>query len=629
MSIQIAWPICNLPSGDYAAVANSVCLGRPFRQPLNLPDANNFVDGLELWLRADTTVMSLYACFNGFLSFYPSTGNRPALLRLSPHPTNTQFRKLNTVEPVLVDLVYANVDIDAVKAALKKLIEEAYKTATKEKEEKWHPVMRGFYWGEKKLKLAIDATKETEHSALIQNVVTHFLEHSASLPPPPSKKQKRINTTYLPLLPGDIIGEAATAFSDLAPPNLCDVGAAPRQLILKVEERGEQVRNPLYDLWSWLNRSDGKNSLIKLQAPHQIGTPNPHPIAQVTNLSLNTPKPPARVETTANTRPVPMLELADYHSYGNSQVEWHLNDDGLIETRLRDGETGALPNLDDQNAQNFVKKIWENAEWHKFIIAVSNAFQIPIELIVAFVAKEAALETKAVRFEAVQDTRKKGKGRLEIDQLIIGKQPYDSLVDRYKKIFPTGNHKTINGAWNPNEIAIEKNGETLTWGEIEQLLRISKYFRTRISPGLMQTLISVAIESTGWVSNNFKDIQNTFPVSPAPANWWDYFGVEKPPAEPEKYLSEWLLNPKHSILAGAAHIRKQHNNQPIENFWDPPKVAAAYNAGSIMGTEAKSTWGLNYNRDYMIIFGSAYNAAVDHINTHPDLDPAPSVRLRR
>lgn len=621
MSIQIAWPICNRPAGDYAVVANSVCLGRPFRQPLNLPDANNFVDGLELWLRDDDAVMSLHACFNGMLSFHPASKPpelpRPALLKLSPHPSvSAGLRRLGLVEAGMKTVIYANVDQTAVRQALINLITKTYAEAPGQ-QKNWHTVLRDFKWEKKLLKIAMDQTPATQRPAFIEKVVDHFF----------TKSETNTNAR-LTLTCGDIIGKVATAFGEATPPASCNLGAVPLHLIFKIEERGGQVRNPLYDFWTWLNRSSGANPLIELQAPHQIGTPNPHPIAQVTNLSLNIPKPPARAETTPNIRPVPMLKLANYDSYGASRVEWHLNDDGRLETRLRNGETGALPNLDDQDAQKYVKKIWENAEWHKFIVAVSNAFQIPIELIVAFVAKEAGLEAKAVRFEVVQDTRKNGRGRLNIDHSIIGNQPYDTLVDRYKKIFPTGNHKTIKGDWNPNEIAIEKNGEKLTWGEIEQLLRISKYFRTRVSPGLMQTLISVAIESTDWVSYKFKDIQNTFPKYPAPANWWDYFGVDKPPTEPEKYLSEWLLNPKHSILAGAAHIRIQHNDQPIENFWDPPKVAAAYNAGSVKAAD-KSMWGLEYAGDYMVVFGSAYNAAVNHINTHPDLDPAPSVRLRR
>jgi len=624
MSIQIAWPICNRPAGDYAIVANSVCLGRPFRQPLNLPDANNFVDGLELWLRDDDAVMSLHACFNGFLSFYPTESNQPASLKLSPNPnTSKELRRLNIVEPGVQSLIYANVDRTAVREALINLITAAHTAATG-RQETWHTVMR-FRRNNVLLKIAIDRTGVDQRPAFIEQVVDHVLNNSATN-----------SNARLPVAHSDIIGKAATAFGNAAPPANCNLGAAPRYLIFKIEERGGQIRNPLSDLWSWVNRSSGANPLINLQAPHQIGTANPHPLAQVTNLSLNTPKPPARVETAAPLRPVPMLELVNYHHHDNARVEWHLTDEGILEAQLRANQPGAAPNFTPANHTNLIERMW--TEYGTDITDMSNAFQVPIELIMAFLGKETGnLNERAARFEPVDNAERQATRGEPLNN-----PTYQGLAARYMQVIPAGGHSlNVPDPWNANGFIRQTNGTELTWGQMSDLLDLSPYFRTRLSPGLMQTLIETATRTLNWVRVIFNDIQNTLPHDPAPANWWTYFNVVQPPANASGYLNNWLLVPRHSILAGTAYIRSTYNNvEKKETFWDPPKTAAAYNAGNVRDpifenddTPAerlmKRTWGLHYYADYMTRYGSVYNAAVDHINTHPDLDPAPSVRLRR
>ncbi len=78
----------------------------------------------------------------------------------------------------------------------------------------------------------------------------------------------------------------------------------------------------------------------------------------------------------------------------------------------------------------------------------------------------------------------------------------------------------------------------------------------RVSPGLMQTLISTAREAVG--------------------------------AEvTEEIDRSWLLDPDNSIRAGTAYIARQ---KPMTGF-DPPKVACAYNAGGVYRqTGAANRW---------------------------------------
>jgi hypothetical protein len=77
----------------------------------------------------------------------------------------------------------------------------------------------------------------------------------------------------------------------------------------------------------------------------------------------------------------------------------------------------------------------------------------------------------------------------------------------------------------------------------------------KISPGLMQTLISTA----GWMMEN-ENIDETIGRS-------------------------WLLEPDNSIRVGAAYIAHQKE----KTDFDPPRVACAYNAGSVI----KQTGGAN------------------------------------
>ncbi len=106
----------------------------------------------------------------------------------------------------------------------------------------------------------------------------------------------------------------------------------------------------------------------------------------------------------------------------------------------------------------------------------------------------------------------------------------------------------------------------------------------RISAGLMQTLISTARSAMG---------------SPA---------IDR----------QWLLNPANSIMAGTAYIAQQ---KPKTEF-DPPKVAAAYNAGGVYHQTGQSNrWKM---RQYPIGTGEHcdrfvrwFNDAVAVLDNHP------------
>ena len=77
----------------------------------------------------------------------------------------------------------------------------------------------------------------------------------------------------------------------------------------------------------------------------------------------------------------------------------------------------------------------------------------------------------------------------------------------------------------------------------------------RVSPGLMQTLIATARDTLG------------------KRGFGDTGGIDR----------TWLFVPRHSIRAGTSYIREQFDRPGARSTrFDPPKVACAYNAGSLL-----------------------------------------------
>ena len=109
----------------------------------------------------------------------------------------------------------------------------------------------------------------------------------------------------------------------------------------------------------------------------------------------------------------------------------------------------------------------------------------------------------------------------------------------------------------------------------------------RVSPGLMQTLISTAQMMVNW-SGYPKDV------------------VPRPPGK--KVTRSWLLEPQNSIACGVAYIAYQSKRTAL----DPPLVFAAYNAGGVyLQTGASNRW---KTRQYPIGTGSHVDRAVNYFN---------------
>ncbi|GAK52515.1 hypothetical protein U14_03766 [Candidatus Moduliflexus flocculans] len=71
---------------------------------------------------------------------------------------------------------------------------------------------------------------------------------------------------------------------------------------------------------------------------------------------------------------------------------------------------------------------------------------------------------------------------------------------------------------------------------------------------------------------------------------------------------EDLYDPAANINAGAAYIASAY--QVKQHGWDPPKIACAYNAGSVRATKAND-WGMYHHPDHLERWIPAYNGAIE------------------
>ena len=83
---------------------------------------------------------------------------------------------------------------------------------------------------------------------------------------------------------------------------------------------------------------------------------------------------------------------------------------------------------------------------------------------------------------------------------------------------------------------------------------------------------------------------------------------------------EDLYDPASNIDAGAAYIASQY--QVKNHHWDPPKIACAYNAGSIRATRG-NPWGMYHYPGHLDRWIPSYNAAVELTGTTPTAPETP------
>jgi hypothetical protein len=161
--------------------------------------------------------------------------------------------------------------------------------------------------------------------------------------------------------------------------------------------------------------------------------------------------------------------------------------------------------------------------------------------------------------------------------------------------------------WNDgNEVRV---GRGLRWDRLVAIITATN--GERISPGLLQTLISTARETLPFLNA----VDPTFFAS---------LGIPNPPGTAGDFLNDWLLTGAHSVALGVAVLRKQASSR-FPTFFDLPLVGAAYNTGQLDQIN-NNRWGLRYFGDYVETGGPVFNGGV---NLFDGAAPPPVVPITR
>ena len=155
---------------------------------------------------------------------------------------------------------------------------------------------------------------------------------------------------------------------------------------------------------------------------------------------------------------------------------------------------------------------------------------------------------------------------------------YGDVVDKYSKKYTIPREIIV------ATIATESEGKAMAM-RAEPGYVDDRRTPTRISAGLMQTLVSTARKM---------------------------LSIEDPESSHYEVNSEWLLDPDHSIHVGALYIKHQY----LITRYDPPLVAAAYNAGGIYKDESpENKW---HMRCYPLHTGAHITRFVKWFNGYVD-----------
>jgi hypothetical protein len=158
-------------------------------------------------------------------------------------------------------------------------------------------------------------------------------------------------------------------------------------------------------------------------------------------------------------------------------------------------------------------------------------------------------------------------------------------------------------------------GQGLTWA---QVLTINTATRgTRMSPGLMQALVSTAATMIGSINTTMPGIYAlagvTAPDISVPATKWEN-------------LFRWLLDPVQAIVAGTAYMRFYGYNAQRTRF-ELPLVGSAYNSTRLAASSG-SAWGVTGKVTYPNTAARGVDASADFFDGTPAPTPLPSVRFK-
>jgi hypothetical protein len=367
--------------------------------------------------------------------------------------------------------------------------------------------------------------------------------------------------------------------------------------------------------------------------------------------------------------PIPILDpLTIFHDHRvtkpgipQAQIHWRMSPTGLIEAKWF--ATGATLDLTPSaTVAGLPQQVWSRPELATPISLFSRHFHVPAEMLISSLLVEsgsmAGLATNLERMTRLEeyfepDINRTKETWSKADQMMVvvdayprdkqlkssANAEYTNLVARYRQIVPEADVTKrgdqgsglgglrVPSPWN-DATTITSTPGTMTWGELRRLLQISDYFPTRISVGMMQTLLSSAKGLMGTLSAMYPDLAAADPALPAAGPWWAAFGVPQPPADISEFMTSWLIVPRNAILLGAVHYREIFIRSNLDTNYDPPRIVACYASGSIY--DSSGPWGMGIIAGYLENWwAKAYNASVTFFNNNPTISPAALVRLMR
>ena len=601
----------------------NLCIGKDFRQPVDISnDINNenyngnFSQGIEIWLNDADEDRKIFAMFDGILTYTPAANaNEPNVLTLKlEENAKSELKDIpDLLEPMLTTIIYENVDSTKVQSSLISLITTAYTNSNPDDPTggTWHPLLRMLGTDFPYKNIRVQLSEAVNLNSEIQNIVNEFLT----------------NSQPLLIKAGEEIGSAGTPLNGEAPPATCTTLTNPRRVTIITEEYACNRLNPRYYLWKLLKNAfidTGRDRHVNcITSVNRNGNTFGHPLLSSTavpprlainmglteetlrnpNLTTNPnyndntdtlPRVPIRI---ANIDLIlfPVGQLKNFHGYSESQqnsaIEWRINNFGNLnfETQIR--QSPATPNTlferpigvctedatnkidvcpDTTTSHNTkVQTIWNN--YSDDIDDICSILQFPGEYIIASIGQEsvATANQRSLALEQFKSRHISACQQAGISQTIIN--AYVSLAPEYGLIVPSP--LVLDNVIKPNATS---PGNTLTWRQLLQLLDVSEIVSTyspnrrvspaeRMSPGLVQTLVTTARERLNALDDIFQNIPDTFGVSSIPNT--------------NSGLFTWLLTARHSILASVAYHKFNYLN--FKSALDLPKVGATYNAGSL------------------------------------------------
>ncbi len=408
MALNFATPLAHETVFNYVAYNNTMTVGRPFRQPVTTaPNANNFSDGLEIFLSNTGNSANLYSWLNGILKWEQGAGGvRPHKIIIETGPENflagrsaRNFSTLKILESHPQKAIYHNPDQAEVQTALEKILNDAYTFAGTHPVAQWHPCMRMRIGNPAiTLKAYIDAHLPATNT--VQSLINDLITGAAGA-----------LLTQVSVRAGDLIGKADLylATDSLPPAPLFPLGAPAdvaraRRITFTTVDAGNQLLNPLYYLNIYMQQMLLPAATRSVTAITAVlnGTVIDHPLVTLFPVLGNASPPVAREQINGQFM-FPLRALNNYHGYPadapNSLLEWRYSNDVHFEPRAR--VVGSpVPNLVPVVA-NITKttNFWNT--YGGAVNSICQALQVPCLFAISTMGSEAlpSLDPRAVRME--------------------------------------------------------------------------------------------------------------------------------------------------------------------------------------------------------------------------------------